>query len=113
MSDEDLANHLDNFTMEDEPEMLQFPLGWKFWCKAIALALTAPLWGPVLLLIFGIAQLWPQNSKEPDRASTPKYCIRVITEDGQEMGFMLNAPPKRAFVDRREETVEPNTNNCW
>lgn len=96
------------FSFEDEAEPARTSLGWKFWCQALALALTAPVWGPVLLLFFGIdriAQLWPKKM-EPKKERLPRYGLHVILEDGSEMGFLLYAPARRCFADRR--TVQPS-----
>lgn len=99
MSDEDLANYLDRFEIEDKAEPVKTPLGWKFWCQALALTLTAPVWGPVLLLFFGIdriAQLWPKTTPSIDKPErTPRYGMTVMLANGTTAHLLLNKPPKR------------------
>jgi hypothetical protein len=106
MSEEDLAIYLGKFLDEEDGERPRAKLTWKDWCQALGLLLTVPIWGPLMLLVFGIdyiTQLLPQKPKKTESASVPKYPLRVILEDGSEMTFTLNAPPKRPFVDYRKE----------
>lgn len=104
---------LSKFLGEDEPGHAKVPLTWKDWRQAPGLLLTASLWGHLMLLSNGIdriMQLWPKKPKQSAPASAPRYGMRVILADGREMGFTLNAPPKRAFVDYRSGNAKDNAN---